>query len=86
MAVTVQDFLAPTARRWRGALVAGRARVAARVRRTSRIARARAGYAVGAAATAWGVGVEFGFGWALMVGGVVTSASFLLLYDVDGSP
>lgn len=85
MAVTVQDFFAPTARRWRDVLIAVGGRVKARVHRTSRIARARAGYAAGAAVTAWGVGVEFGFGWALMVGGVVTSVSFLLLYDV-GSP
>jgi hypothetical protein len=36
--------------------------------------------------TAVGVGIEFGAGWALIVGGVVTSGSYLLLYDVDESP
>jgi hypothetical protein len=52
----------------------------------SRVARARTGYAAGVVGTAVGVGIEFGAGWALIVGGVVTSGSYLLLYDVDESP
>lgn len=51
---------------------------------TSRPVRARVGYAGGVAMAAWGVGVQFGFGWALMAGGLVTAGSFLLLYPVDG--
>lgn len=49
----------------------------------SRVARARAGYAAGVALAAWGVGVQFGLGWALMTAGLITSVSFLLLYPVD---
>lgn len=57
-----------------------------RGRRLSRIARARAGYAGGLLATTIGVGIELGVGWALILGGLATSTSFLLLYDVDESP
>lgn len=56
---------------------------AARARRTSRIVRARAGYAAGVATGSWGVGVQFGLGWALMAGGTVMAVSFLLLYPVE---
>lgn len=55
----------------------------ARVKRTTRVARARAGYAAGMATSAWGVGVLFGLGWALLVGGLAASWSFLHLYPVD---
>lgn len=55
----------------------------ARANRTSRIARARAGYATGMLTASWGVGVLFGLGWSLLVGGVVASWSFLHLYPVD---
>lgn len=58
----------------------------ARARASSRIVRARLGYGAGVAISAWGVGVVFGFGWALIVGGLVTSVSFLVLYPVDESP
>lgn len=57
-----------------------------RARQASRLVRARAGYAAGVTMASWGVGVEFGFGWALMAGGTVMAVSFLLLYPVDGSP
>lgn len=57
-----------------------------RARQASRLARARAGYAGGVAMAAWGGGVLFGLGWALMASGVVMAVSFLLLYPVDGSP
>ena len=56
---------------------------AARARASSRIVRARAGYAAGVAVASWGMGVQFGLGWALMAGGVACSVSFLLLYPVD---
>ena len=59
------------------------ATITARVRVLSRLTRVRLGYAAGLAVTAWGVGVLFGFGWSLLVGGVVTSWSFLHLYPVD---
>lgn len=55
----------------------------ARAQRTSRVARARAGYAAGVATAGAGVSVQFGAGWALMVTGAVTSVSFLVLYPVD---
>ena len=54
-----------------------------RARQASRLVRARAGYATGMAMASWGVGVEFGLGWALMAGGAVMACSFLLLYPVD---
>ena len=57
-----------------------------RARRASHLVRARAGYSGGVAMACWGVGVQFGLGWALMAGGLVMSMSFLLLYPVDGSP
>lgn len=53
------------------------------VKATSRIVRARIGYGTGVATSTWGVGVLFGFGWALVLGGVATSMSFLVLYPVD---
>jgi len=55
----------------------------ARAKRSTRLARARAGYAAGVASAAWGVGVLFGFGWALLAGGLAASWSFLHLYPVD---
>lgn len=55
----------------------------ARAKATTRLARARAGYAAGMFTTAWGVGVLFGFGWALLAGGLTASWSFLHLYPVD---
>ena len=54
-----------------------------RAKATTRLARARAGYAAGMLTSAWGVGVLFGFGWALLAGGLVASWSFLHLYPVD---
>jgi hypothetical protein len=54
-----------------------------RAKATTRLARARAGYAAGMVTSAWGVGVLFGLGWALLAGGLVTSWSFLHLYPVD---
>lgn len=54
-----------------------------RIRRLSRLLRARLGYAAGCAVAVAGVVVEFGIGVGLMVGGVLTAASFLVLVDVD---
>ena len=54
-----------------------------RARRSSRVVRARVGYAAGVALSAWGVGIQFGLGWALMAGGAVMAVSFLLLYPVE---
>lgn len=54
-----------------------------RVRRWSRLARARLGYGAGCTAVAAGAGVQFGAGVGLMVGGALTAASFLLLVDID---
>lgn len=56
-----------------------------RVKRLSALARARLGYAAGVAAAAAGAGVQWGLGVGLIVGGVVTAASFLLLADVADS-
>lgn len=50
---------------------------------TSALTWSRLGYTGGCAAASSGVGVQFGLGWALMVAGVWTAASFLLLVDVD---
>lgn len=55
------------------------------MKRVSRIVRARLGYAAGVAIAATGVGYIFGLGWMLISAGVATAASFLVLYDVDGS-
>ena len=55
----------------------------AQAKRTTRLARARAGYAAGMATSTWGVGVLFGLGWALLAGGLAASWSFLHLYPVD---
>lgn len=49
----------------------------------SKLARARLGYATGLLSTAVGAGLEWGTAVGLMVGGVVTAVSFLLLSDVD---
>lgn len=54
-----------------------------RVTRWSRAARARLGYWSGCAGVAAGAWVQFGAGVGLMVGGVLTAGSFLLLVDVD---
>lgn len=62
------------------------ATITARVRVLSRLTRVRLGYAAGLAVTAWGVGVLFGFGWALITGGLSATVSFLLLVDVDSPP
>jgi len=83
MAVAVPSVAVPWLHRARAAVERVRTASAARVRRSSRVARARAGYAAGVASSAWGVGVVFGFGWALILGGVACSVSFLLLYPVD---
>ncbi|MEH0423130.1 hypothetical protein [Streptomyces sp. B21-083] len=56
-----------------------------RVRKVTALSWSRLGYAGGCLTTAAGVAVEFGTGWALMAGGVVAAASFLLLVDVDKS-
>lgn len=83
MAITFPSRLAPRTQ----TLLAGVLReIGRRARSTSRVARARAGYAGGVATTTWGIGVQFGLSWALMAGGVATAVSFLLLYDVDGGP
>jgi hypothetical protein len=57
-----------------------------RARAASRVARARAGCGAGLVCAAWGIGVLFGFGWALLAGGLAVSVSFLLLYPVDETP
>lgn len=54
-----------------------------RVTAWTRAARARLGYWVGCAGVAAGAGVEWGLGAGLMVGGVITAASFLLLVETD---
>jgi hypothetical protein len=51
--------------------------------RLSRLARARLGFATGLITAAVGAGLEWGTGVGLLVGGVTTAASFLLLADVD---
>jgi len=81
MAVAIP--LTVRANRLREAAVKAARDVQARGRRLSRVTRARAGYGSGLLSAAWGVGVVFGFGWALIVAGVAVSGSFLLLYDVD---
>lgn len=58
--------------------------LAARVRATSRVAKARIGYGAGVLVASWGLGVLFGLGWALLAAGAVCCGSFLLLYPVDG--
>lgn len=55
-----------------------------RLRRVSALLWARLGYAASCLTAAVGVGMEFGLGWGLTVGGVVGAASCLLLVDVDG--
>lgn len=84
MAVAI-PLPAPVSRA-RAAVTAAARRLVERGKAVSRVARARAGYAAGVVSASVGVGVEFGAGWALIVGGVVTSCSYLLLYDVDESP
>lgn len=54
-----------------------------RVRKVTALSWSRLGYAGGCLTAASGVGTEFGTGWALMAGGVVAAASFLLLVDVE---
>lgn len=54
-----------------------------RVRKVTPLSWSRLGYTGGCLTTAAGAGIEFGTGWALMAGGVVAAASFLLLVDVD---
>ena len=54
-----------------------------RAQASGRVARARCGYGLGVLVAAWGVGVQFGLGWSLMVAGVTCAGSFLLLYPVD---
>lgn len=73
-------------RQVRQRLVSWRDSAVARARASSRVLRARIGYGAGVAVSAWGVGVVFGFGWALIIGGLATSVSFLVLYPVDESP
>lgn len=79
MALTIT---APIATRGRE-VQAWLSRLVARASATTRLARARAGYAAGMLCSAWGVGVLWGLGWALLVGGIVCSWSFLHLYPVD---
>jgi hypothetical protein len=74
------DLLGGLRQRWTAAAIAAWIHASS----ASRVARARVGYATGLGCSAWGVGVLWGFGWALLVGGVACSTSFLLLYDVDG--
>jgi hypothetical protein len=52
--------------------------------RVSRRLQARVGYAAGWALVIAGVFVAAGLSGALIVAGLVTAASFLLLYDVEG--
>ncbi len=88
MAVIPAD-LAPRSRRYLGEAAARLGKLATalgmRAHAASRVARARAGYASGVAVAAWGVGVNWGFGWALIVAGMTAATSFLLLYPVDES-
>lgn len=51
--------------------------------RLTALAWSRLGYTAGCAAASAGVGLEFGIGWGLTVGGVIGAASCLLLVDVD---
>lgn len=51
--------------------------------RLSRLALSRLGYAAGCLTASVGLGLNFGPGWGLTVGGVACAASFLLLVDVD---
>lgn len=55
----------------------------ARYSQVSRLVRARVGYGAGMATSAWGVGVIWGVGPALVYGGLVAAWSFLHLYPVD---
>jgi hypothetical protein len=59
-----------------------------RVRWLTALAMSRIGYAAGCLTTATGVGIEFGIGWGLTVGGAIGAASCLLLVDVEekGAP
>jgi hypothetical protein len=74
------DLLGGLRQRWTAAALAAWVRACS----ASRVARARVGYAAGLGMSAWGIGVLWGFGWALVAGGLACSVSFLLLYDVDG--
>lgn len=56
------------------------------VRRLSKLALSRIGYAAGCLAASVGLGLNFGPGWGLTVGGVACAASCLLLVDVDDGP
>lgn len=82
MALTIPR-VAPAFTRARAAAHARVASTLARCQRTSRVVRARIGYAAGLLCSAWGVGVLFGFGWALIAGGLAAAWSFLNLYPVD---
>ena len=82
MAITIPRA-APLRIRARTLVKATVSTLTTRAKRTSRLVRARIGYGTGLASTAWGVGVLFGFGWALVAGGIATSVSFLVLYPVD---
>ena len=53
------------------------------MRQMTALAWSRLGYTAGCVMAAVGVGVEFGCGWGLTVGGAVGAASCLLLVDVD---
>jgi uncharacterized membrane protein YphA (DoxX/SURF4 family) len=50
--------------------------------RLSRLAQTRLGYATGCLTAAVGAGLEWGVGIGMLLGGVTTAASFLLLSDV----
>ncbi|MGJ5826060.1 hypothetical protein [Streptomyces ossamyceticus] len=51
--------------------------------RLSALAWSRLGYTVGCLTASVGVGMEFGPGWGLTVGGALGAASCLLLIDVE---
>jgi hypothetical protein len=55
-----------------------------RLRKLTALTWSRLGYSAGCAAMAVGVGLEVGLGWGLVVGGVMSAASSLLLVDVAG--
>ncbi len=54
-----------------------------RLTRWTRATRARAGYWTGCGGLAAGAGMQWGPGAGLMLGGLLTAASFLLLVETD---
>ncbi|WP_067967508.1 hypothetical protein [Nocardiopsis trehalosi] len=51
--------------------------------RARRVVQVGVAYALALLAVAVGVGIEFGPGWALIAGGVLTGGSVAVLVDVD---